>query len=303
MTTPEYLPRRPSLSRFISLRGLRHHVLLWGDPALTRDDDPPLVMLHGLMDVAASFQFVVDALSDNRVVIAADWRGFGLTERAGTDTYWFPDYLADLEAMLDALVPGRPVDLLGHSMGGNVAMLYAGIRPVRVRRLVNLEGFGLPDHPPELAPSRYAQWLDELQQPQLLRDHGSLEAVAERLRQTHPRLTQARATWLAAHWSRRRADGRWEILADPAHKRVHPVLYRKAEVLACWQRIEAPMLWVEGGLTDMAQWWGDRYRREDFEARLSVIAQLERLTLPAAGHMLHHDQPEALAQAVERFLA
>jgi pimeloyl-ACP methyl ester carboxylesterase len=302
MTTPEYRPRRTSQSRFVSLRGLRHHVLLWGDPSLAREGRPPLVLLHGWMDVAASFQFMVDALSDDRVLVAPDWRGFGLTAPAGTGTYWFPDYLADLEALLDALVPGQPVDLLGHSMGGNVAMLYAGIRPARVRRLINLEGFGMPDAPPELAPERYAQWLDELKQPQHLRDYDNLPAVAERLRKTHPMLTEARAAWLAAHWSRRRDDGRWELLADAAHKRVHPVLYRKAEVLACWKRIEAPVLWVEGDRTDMARWWGERYTREDFEARLAVITRLERHVLSPAGHMLHHDQPEELALRVECFL-
>ncbi len=302
MTTPEYRPTRTAQSRFIELRGLRHHMLLWGDLSLTGNDRPPLVMLHGWMDVAASFQFVVDALDDDRMVIAPDWRGFGLTDTAGVDTYWFPDYLGDLEALLDALVPGRRVDLLGHSMGGNVAMLYAGIRPARVRRLVNLEGFGMPDSPPEQAPRRYAQWLDELQQPQQLRDYDSLQAVAERLRKTNPLLTDARAAWLSAHWSRRRADGRWEILGDPAHKRVNPVLYRKAEVLECWKRIEAPVMWVEGNLTRMAEWWGDRYAREDFETRIEVVPRLERHVLSPAGHMLHHDQPQQLAQLLDRFL-
>uniref|UniRef100_UPI002362DFF1 alpha/beta fold hydrolase n=3 Tax=Pseudomonadota TaxID=1224 RepID=UPI002362DFF1 len=80
---------------------------------------PPLVLLHGWMDVGASFQFVVDALAGDREVIALDWRGFGLSEASGAGCYWFPDYLADLDALLDAVSPSAPVDLLGHSMGGN----------------------------------------------------------------------------------------------------------------------------------------------------------------------------------------
>ena len=64
-------------------------------------------------------------------MIALDWRGFGATDTPAADTYFFPEYLGDLELVLDALfgVDRGPIDLLGHSMGGNVAMLYAGVRP------------------------------------------------------------------------------------------------------------------------------------------------------------------------------
>jgi len=303
MTVEPYVERRPSLSRFLTVRGLRYHVLQWGDESLVRPDRPPLVMVHGWMDVAASFQFVVDAFAADRLVLAPDWRGFGLTEtQPATDTYWYPDYLGDLEALLDQIAPGRAVDLAGHSMGGNVVMLYAGVRPQRIRKLVNLEGFGMPQTQPHQAPKRYAQWLDELKEPARLRDYANLDEVAERLRKTNPLLPAQRAAWLAGHWSRRRDDGRWEILGDPAHKRINPALYQKAEVLECWKRIEAPVMWVEGDRTDMTKWWGNRYPREDFESRLAVIASLERHVLSPAGHMLHHDQPERLAGHIESFL-
>ena len=128
----------------MSVRGCRYHLLQWGP---TQGRMPPVVLAHGWMDVAASWQFMVDALSDAfvqaRPVIALDWRGYGLTEAPATDSYWFPDYLGDLDALLDVLSPGQPVDLVGHSMGGNVVMMYAGVRPQRIRRLVNLEGFGM----------------------------------------------------------------------------------------------------------------------------------------------------------------
>ena len=303
MTVEPYVERRPSLSRFLTVRGLRYHALQWGDESLVRPDRPPLVMVHGWMDVAASFQFVVDAFAADRLVLAPDWRGFGLTEtQPATDTYWYPDYLGDLEALLDQIAPGRAVDLAGHSMGGNVVMLYAGVRPQRIRKLVNLEGFGMPQTQPHQAPKRYAQWLDELKEPARLRDYANLDEVAERLRKTNPLLPAQRAAWLAGHWSRRRDDGRWEILGDPAHKRINPALYQKAEVLECWKRIEAPVMWVEGDRTDMTKWWGNRYPREDFESRLAVIASLERHVLSPAGHMLHHDQPERLAGHIESFL-
>ena len=300
---PAYEARRPAQGQFLTVRGLRYHLAVWGDLSLATAERPPLVMLHGWMDVGASFQFVVDAMQPPpRWVIAPDWRGFGLSERPAADCYWFPDYLADLDALLEALLPDQAVDLLGHSMGGNIAMIYAGVRPQRVRRLVNLEGFGLPESRPEQAPRRYVHWLDELRAPQALRRYASLDAVAERLRKTNPLLAPARAAWLAARWSRQADDGQWEILADPAHRITNPVLYRKDEVLACWQRITAPMLWVEGDRTDTERWWGDRYTKADFHERLRVVSQVEKHLLAGAGHMLHHDQPEALARILEAFL-
>lgn len=303
---------RPSASRFLPLRHLQYHVRSWGSPALATPARPPLVMLHGWMDVGASFQFVVDALAQaegfERYVIAPDWRGFGLTETPQADSYWFPDYLADLDALLDALLPAdryTHIDLLGHSMGGNIAMVYAGLRPQRIRRLVNLEGFGLPATSPEQAPARLLQWLDELKQPLALRSYASLAEVAERLMKNNPRLDADKAAWLAPHWARQDSagSGRWHILGHPAHKRVNPVLYRVDEVLAAWKRIQAPLLWAEGDLTDLAQWWGPHYSKAEFHARLAVVPELRRVTLSPCGHMLHHDQPQALAGHLRGFLA
>ncbi len=298
-------PSRPSTSQHVRLRGLNLHVHRWGDAALATPERPALLLLHGWMDVGASFQFMVDALAEPRCVLAPDWRGFGRSDAPpAADGYWFPDYLGDLDALLDALLPGQAVDLLGHSMGGNVAMIYAGVRPERVRRLVNLEGFGLPQTKPGLAPKRYAAWLDELKTPQQLRDYASLAEVAERLRRNNPRLSAERAAWLAPHWARLdAASGRWVVQGDPAHKRTNPVLYRAEEVLACWARITAPLLWVEGRQTDVSKYWGERYPRSEFEQRLQVVPRVERVMLEDAGHMLHHDQPERLAAHIERFLA
>ncbi|MDE2094986.1 MAG: alpha/beta hydrolase, partial [Burkholderiales bacterium] len=160
---------------------------------------------------------------------------------------------------------------------------------------------------PTQAPRRYAQWLDELKQPVALRDYDSLGAVAERLRKTNPRLSAPRAAWLAQHWSRRvekaGAGARYEILGDPAHKRASPLLYQRDEVLECWKLITAPLLWVEGDETDTARWWGTRYSKAEFHERLNVVRNVERHQLSPAGHMLHHDQPEALARRLEAFLA
>jgi pimeloyl-ACP methyl ester carboxylesterase len=305
MTTP-YAPRRAAAHRSLPVRGLNYHAQVWGDPGGATAARPLLLLLHGWMDVGASFQFMVDALAAlegvQRCIVAPDWRGFGRTRASGSDSYWFPDYLGDLDTLIDALSPAQPVDLLGHSMGGNVVMSYAGVRPERVRRLVNLEGFGLPAAQPQQAPKRLLQWLDELKRPTTLRPYADAAAVAERLMKTNPRLPADKAAWLATQWAAPDADGRWQLLADAAHKRVNPVLYQADEVLETWARIAAPLLWVEGADTDVAKWWGARYPRSEFDARLARVPRVERETLADCGHMLHHDQPARLAARLLRFL-
>src|SRR5947208_7659221 len=115
---------KPSESVFVPVRGLRYHCRCWGE-ALA----PKLFMLHGWMDVSASFQFLVDALRGDWDVHAPDWRGYGLTQWGQADCYWLPDYLADLDVLLRHIDPAQPVNLVGHSLGGNVAAMYAGVQP------------------------------------------------------------------------------------------------------------------------------------------------------------------------------
>jgi pimeloyl-ACP methyl ester carboxylesterase len=286
---------KPSQSVFVDIRGLRYHCRTWGAPA-----HPKLFLLHGWMDVSASFQFLVDALHGDWHAIAPDWRGFGLTQWSGADSYWFPDYLADLDALLARFAPERAVNLLGHSMGGNVASLYAGIRPERVAKLVNLEGFGLRGNAPEQAPVRYGKWLAELRSPQRFRDYASFEELAARLREANPRLPGDRARFLAHHWGMPTSDGRVGLRSDPAHRRVNPVLYRLEEAQACWRAVTAPVLWVEGAESETRKHL--RIDHAAYEARKRCFANLAAHTLADAGHMLHHDQPEALARTVEDFL-
>lgn len=307
MTT--YVPYQPAhlaQSRFVDIRGLRHHVLTWGDPALATPEAPLLLMVHGWMDVGASFQFAVDALRQQpgfgqRPIMAIDWRGFGLSDASGADSYWFADYLADLDFLLDEISPGQPIDLLGHSMGGNIVMLYAGLRPERIRRLINVEGFGMPAMEPTEAVSRYETWLKELKEPAQLKDYPSVGAVAERLKKNNPRLRDDHAQWLAAHWARE-VDGRWRINADPVHKRPQPLLYRLPEVETFFRRISAPVLFVEGDQTMYFMLFNGRYDRTEFLERIKVVPDLKLETIQDAGHMLHHDQPEALAAHIAAFL-
>jgi pimeloyl-ACP methyl ester carboxylesterase len=286
---------KPSESIFLDVRGVRYHCRCWGDSA-----HPKLFLLHGWMDVSASFQFFADALAGAWYAIAPDWRGYGLTQWSGTDSYWFPDYLGDLDALLRHWSPDEAAVLIGHSMGGNVASLYAGVRPERVARLVNLEGFGLPATDPSRAPGRYAEWLEDLGAPQRFRDYASFEELATRLERSNPRLTPDRARFLAQHWGTAGAGGRVVLRSDPAHKRTNPVLYRLDEAKACWRRVIAPVLWVEGD--DSQTLVRLRIEGAELEERKRCFANLTTRTLAGAGHMVHHDQPERLAEMVEEFL-
>lgn len=320
-----YQARIPSRSEYLPIRSYRYHLRRWG-PATP--GEAPLILLHGWMDVAASWQFVVDALADTalgqRHLVAPDWRGFGLTRSChandehpshygDADHYTFADYLADLDLLIARIneglnrAPDAPVDLVGHSMGGNVAMLYSGIRPQRVRRLVNLEGFGMPASRPSQAPGRYAKWLDALQglrQGELaLKTYADAHGVARRLMKTNPRLPAGHALWLAHHWAAPNAQGQWEILGDPAHKVISAQLYRADEALEIWKRITAPVLAVEATDDSLAQWFKQgEYSLAEYHERLRVVPNHRIEVIQDAGHMLHHDQPQALARLLETFL-
>lgn len=286
---------KPSESLFLDVRGLRYHVRRWG-----RRGAPKLFLLHGWMDVSASFQFLVDELRGDWDVYAPDWRGYGLTDWARADCYWFPDYVADLDFVLRALEPERPANLVGHSLGGNVVCLYAGIRPERVAKLVNLEGFGLPASRPDQAARRYRQWLDELRERPRLRPYASFDELAERLRRNNPRLSAERAAFLARHWGREE-HGRVVLRSDPAHKIVSPLLYRYEEVRSIWAQVMAPVLWVEATGSDTTA----RMKLEPAQLaeRRAVFARLRYERVADAGHMLHHDQPAAVAALIESFFA
>ena len=296
-----YQPVRPSRTEVITIHGLDYHVRQWGDPSA-----PKLFMCHGWMDVSASFQFVVDALQRDWHVIAPDWRGFGLTGwttvHPGTVSYWYPDYLADLEALLDHYQSHAPVNLVGHSMGANVVGIYAGVRPARVDRLVCLEGFGLSATQATQAPGRYARWLDEIKAGARLPIYDTMQAVAARLQKTNPRLSDSQAAFLAPHWARQTAEGKWMLLADPAHKIVNPVLYRIDEIEAVWAEVTAPVLHVEARDSATLKSIAGDVPLDAFRTRFRSFRNLHEAIIDDAGHMLHHDQPVEVARLIEDFL-
>jgi pimeloyl-ACP methyl ester carboxylesterase len=269
-----------------------YYINEWGDP-----DDPLMVFLHGWGDSGATFQFVVDELVQRWHVIAPDWRGFGRTENQAR-AYWFPDYLADLDELLSKYSPSQPVRIVGHSMGGNVAGLYAGAMPERVRALVNVEGFGLPDTDPDDAPGRYREWLQRSREIPGFRDFDSMAALSRHIARRNPRISDAQARFVAAAWAVEGPEGP-VLRADPAHKLPNAVLYRRAEAEACWRKVRAPVLLVAGAESSVFEAVGlspdDRNLRLPYpEPRTTIIG--------SCGHMVHFDAPGPLAAAIEDFL-
>ena len=285
--------RAPRESR-LTLRGLDHRLLEWGPP-----DAPPMVLLHGYMDCADTFQFLVDLLPDGWRCIAPDLRGFGGSAAVG-GPYWFPDYLGDLDALLDALAPAAPVRLLGHSMGGNIVLQYAGARPERVRSVVALEGFGLPRTEPDEAPSRMRRWLDELRAPPRGSRYETTAQLAANLSRRNPRLPAAHAAFVAEAWTRPVADGGRELRFDPWHRLVNPVLYRREETEAMWRAVQAPVLMVLGGDSELLRRLGPDGDETVYPAR---FRRVEGATLPGLGHMLHHEDPRPVAEALQAWFA
>jgi len=294
MTTSQiYEPRVVPDSSRHAIRGVNYHVLEWGDR-----DRPLLVLLHGWADCAASFQFFVDELQKDWFVIAPDWRGFGRS-RLRCQSYWFPDYVADLDVLLSIYSPGEAVNLLGHSMGANVAGLYAGIFPERVRSFVNVEGYGLADSDPANAPRNFRRWIEQSRSMPSFATYSGFGELATRLLKQSPAMSEDKARYIARQWAEESDDGRVMLRADPAHKLPNAVQYRRAEARACWERVTAPVMLVIGEKTDFtaaAKTWidPDESSHPFRGARSEVIA--------GAGHMVHFERPTELARVTEAFV-
>jgi pimeloyl-ACP methyl ester carboxylesterase len=240
---------------------------------------------------------MVDALGGDWALAAPDWRGFGRSEWP-VEGYWFPDYLADLDALLDALSPEEPVRLVGHSMGGNIASLYAGLRPARVRSVTNLEGFGLPRSSPDDAPGRLRKWLDQVKSAPVSKDYSTLEQLAAIIRLRYPRFSEAQAHFVARAWSESNGD-RVRLLGDARHRWVNPIRYSREDAEACWREVRAPVLMVMGDESQFQAMLGPDGSDDAFRANMP---HLQIAHIPGAGHMLHIEQADRVAALVEDFL-
>jgi pimeloyl-ACP methyl ester carboxylesterase len=289
-----YQARRARRTGRHEIRAVDYCCNEWGD-----ENSPLLLFLHGWGDCGATFQFVVDELQQDWHVVAPDWRGHGRSGHMGT-SYWFPDYLADLHAILDIYSPDDSVNLVGHSMGANIGGLYAGIFPSRVRRFINIEGFGLADGDPQRAPDNYRRWIESGLAATDYRSYQSFDELMPRIQKRSPRMSAEQAMFVAQQWARHESGDVVRIRADAAHKMPNAVQYRRAEAEACWNKVEADVLLVLGAETDFTS---DLISWLDPDMSNHPFRNAPTVSIPDVGHMVHFEAPGALAVVIEEFLA
>lgn len=271
--------------------GLVLRGLAWG-PAATE----PIVCLHGWLDNAMSFAALAAELPEQRL-LALDWPGHGLSDHRPPGTwYHFIDYVDDLGMALDALGLER-ARLLGHSLGGAVASIYAAARPERVARLAVIEGLGPLGSEPDQALAALRKGLDERARFRG-RGDGSVypdlaAVVAARARVGGMSLAAAEA--LVSRGLERVDDGyRWR--SDPRLTVASPNRFGEARIRAWLSAIACPTLLV---LADPPMAYIDASM---MAARLDIVPGMQVVRLPGHHH-LHMEDPGPVAAAVRAFLA
>ena len=279
--------------RFVVANQLRHHVVEW--PALSGDAEAETVFLaHGFLDIAWSWKAVAERLqAEGFRCIAWDWRGHGESEHIGKGGYYhFPDYVLDLDELVGALAEG-PVHLVGHSMGGTVCTLYAGVRGATLKTLTLVEGLGPPAWDFERTPSKFEAWLATVAKHRSRTPRAlSLDECVKRMRIQNPDLPDALGRFLAEKSTVEVEGGRaWRF--DPLHRTTSPMPFRVEVFRAFLKRIPVPTLVVAGERG---------FRLPDEADRHGHIPDHRFVELPGVGHMIHWLQPEELAREITGFV-
>ncbi len=278
-------------NHFVDCRGLKVHVVEWPGPT-----EQTVLLHHGFLDQARSWDPVAEALASRYRVVAVDARGHGDSGWIGKGGYYyFQDYVFDLTEVLDALAKG-PVILVGHSMGGMVCSLFSGAYPERVKALISIEGAGPPALQPSDAPGLMAGWITGVREARSksARPLANVEEAAGRLQLYNPRISESFAHHLAIQGTRV-ADNEgglvWKF--DPLHRTRGPQPFYLEQARAFWMKVTAPALLVSGELSPFR--WDETENRECFSSA-------RRIEIPGAGHMVHHEQAHRLAEAILSFL-
>ena len=288
---------KQSRSEMIQLRGNSVHIRRWGP-----ETAPVLFMLHGWMDMSATFQFMVDAFEQEWQIIAPDWAGFGCTPARHKGANHLTEYLCDLHALLDHYSPLQPVKIVAHSMGANVVNLFAGSFPERVSHFVNIEALGPMPGLDFLKPAaRIRAWMERGGNPPPPKKYQDVEQFAARLRSANGLLSLEQAMYLAEEFTEPSLDGGRVLQTDEGARIITPFFASKEVFEDCWENITAKVLFFRGGLSFMTDAF-DTVPGE-LQRRYALISNFKEILIDEAGHNLQHDFPERLASESEQFFS
>lgn len=278
-------------------------------------DAPPMLIAHGMRDLAWSMDSIAQAFCDRYRVVSVDLRGHGDSGHPGN--YAMPHFVSDLWAAWHLLRLEKPV-VVGHSFGGEVVSQLAGIFPELPAKCVLIEGLGPPPWEGEGSEAleramarRSVEALDSIAR--YGRSIPDLGTAIGRLSATHPKLGGERLRRLAAVGTRLHPDGGLCWKWDPMLRTMFGSFSRE-QIERRWQWIGCPVLVVTGA--DSGTWWSkgppgaDAHRKAtrsylepgELERRLSKFRDVRCVEIPDAGHMVHFDAPDALNAAIAAFL-
>ena len=274
---------------------LRLHYADWGNLGA-----PPLILLHGGRDHCRSWDWVAAALRERFHVIVPDLRGHGDSAWSSAGHYAMVSYIHDL-AQLIHTESLAPVSIVAHSLGGNIALRYAGIYPESVRHLVAIEGMGpgprtasARDRKP--VDQRMREWIEQAraQSAEVPWRYKSLDEALARMRAANKHLTVEVARHLTEHAVNRNEDGTYCWKFDPYVRLWPPVDMTREEIATLWERIACPTLLVYG-----KESWATNPAED---GRIEYFRNARVLAVDGAGHWVHHDRQELLIAEVTAFL-
>jgi pimeloyl-ACP methyl ester carboxylesterase len=271
-------------SRTLDVNGLRVHYLDWGNLGA-----PPILCVHGYTSSAQAFNALARRLRDRHHVVAPDVRGHGESGWSPSGAYQYENQVGDLAALVDKLGLAR-FTLVGTSMGGIIAMAYAGAHPDRLARLL-INDIG-PDV--EVGSQRITQMVGSRPD-----EFATLDDAMVYRRQMSP-IVAGRSSEdqreLALGVLRQRPDGRWIWKMDPEYvrQRVRIGAPQRPALWPALQHVTCPTLVVWGSDSDVLS---------ESQARRMVAAlpKGELVTVPGVGHAPTLVEPAVVA-ALERFL-
>jgi pimeloyl-ACP methyl ester carboxylesterase len=276
------------VSRTLAGAGVILHALDWNP-----NGSLPLLLCHGWLDHAHSFDWLCAELPASWRKVAIDFRGHGESSHLLPGaSHGYADYLADIEAALDGL-GWSSVHLAGHSLGGSACIGYAAARPERVRSLTLIESLGPSGGPPELAVGRLTQFLNDLKKPRHKRAYPSVEEVAARIRENNSGLSEAVALHLARFGVRKTSEG-FKFTFDPALRRHSGLILDEDQLLAVMGAVQCPVQVIHGS-------GGFSFEDEQMQRRLQKLRSPPTVRLEG-GHHIHLDQPAEVAAHLLRFI-